>query len=49
MSNYLPLDVTFVSGDGCWLTDKSGKQYLDALSGVGVVNQIGRASCRERV
>ncbi len=38
MSNYLPLDVTFVSGDGCWLTDKSGKQYLDALSGVGVVN-----------
>ena len=38
MSNYLPLDVTFVRGDGCWLTDKSGKQYLDALSGVGVVN-----------
>ena len=38
MSNYLPLDVTFVSGNGCWLTDKSGKQYLDALSGVGVVN-----------
>ena len=38
MSNYLPLDVTFVSGDGCWLTDKSGKQYFDALSGVGVVN-----------
>ena len=38
MSNYSPLDVTFVSGNGCWLTDKSGKQYLDALSGVGVVN-----------
>ena len=38
MSNYLPLDVTFVKGDGCWLTDQSGKQYLDALSGVGVVN-----------
>ena len=38
MSNYLPLDVTFVSGNGCWLTDKAGKQYLDALSGVGVVN-----------
>ena len=38
MSNYIPLDVTFVSGDGCWLTDKSGKKYFDALSGVGVVN-----------
>ena len=38
MSNYIPLDVTFVRGEGCWLTDQSGKQYLDALSGVGVVN-----------
>ena len=38
MSNYSPLDVTFTSGSGCWLTDKSGKKYFDALSGVGVVN-----------
>jgi len=38
MSNYLPLDVTFVSGEGCWLTDDKGQQYLDCLSGVGVVN-----------
>jgi len=38
MSNYSPLDVTFASGSGCWLTDTSGKKYLDALSGVGVVN-----------
>jgi len=38
MSNYIPLDVSFVKGKGCWLTDQSGKQYLDALSGVGVVN-----------
>ena len=38
MSNYSPLDVTFTSGSGCWLTDTSGKSYFDALSGVGVVN-----------
>ncbi len=38
MSNYIPLNVTFVKGKGCWLTDQFGKQYLDALSGVGVVN-----------
>ncbi len=38
MSNYSPLDVTFTSGSGCWLTDTSGKTYFDALSGVGVVN-----------
>ena len=38
MSNYSPLEVTFIKGDGCWLTDTKGGQYLDALSGIGVVN-----------
>jgi len=38
MSNYSPLDVAFVKGEGCWLTDTKGDQYLDALSGIGVVN-----------
>ena len=38
MSNYYPLEVTFVKGRGCWLTDTSGNKYLDALSGIGVVN-----------
>ena len=38
MSNYYPLEVTFKSGSGCWLTDSSDKKYLDALSGIGVVN-----------
>lgn len=37
MSNYTPLDVAFVKGTGCYLTDTQGDQYLDALSGVGVV------------
>ncbi|MBA5249849.1 MAG: aspartate aminotransferase family protein [Gammaproteobacteria bacterium] len=37
MSNYAPLEVTFVTGQGCYLTDTKGQQHLDALSGVGVV------------
>ncbi|CAC9624180.1 N-acetylornithine aminotransferase (EC 2.6.1.11) [uncultured Gammaproteobacteria bacterium] len=37
MSNYAPLEVTFVKGRGCYLTDTQGEKYLDALSGVGVV------------
>jgi len=37
MSNYAPLEVTFVKGKGCYLTDTQGEKYLDALSGVGVV------------
>lgn len=38
MPNYSPLDVAFVKGDGCYLTDTNGEKYLDALSGVGVVS-----------
>ncbi len=33
----MPLEVSFVKGSGCYLTDTKGEQYLDALSGVGVV------------
>ncbi len=29
---------TFVRGDGCYVFDVSGKRYLDAIGGVGVVN-----------
>lgn len=36
MSNYAPLDVTFVKGEGCYLIDDKGDEYLDALCGVGV-------------
>ena len=36
MSNYAPLEVTFVKGKGCYLTDTKGDQYLDALCVVGV-------------
>lgn len=36
MHTYAPLPVTFVRGEGCWLWDSDGQQYLDALSGVAV-------------
>jgi len=37
MNTYGRQPVTFVSGQGVWLTDTDGKRYLDAVSGVGVV------------
>jgi acetylornithine aminotransferase len=36
MTNYAPLQVGFVSGEGAWLTDTNGQRYLDALSGIAV-------------
>ncbi|HIG41130.1 MAG: aspartate aminotransferase family protein [bacterium] len=37
MNTYGSPQVAFVKGDGAWLTDENGKQYLDALAGIGVV------------
>jgi acetylornithine aminotransferase len=36
MHTYAPLQVSFVRGQGAWLWDEDGKQYLDAISGLGV-------------
>ena len=36
MSNYARLPVAFARGEGAWLWDTAGKQYLDALAGVAV-------------
>lgn len=38
MPTYARLDVAFESGQGVWLTDTQGEQYLDAISGIGVCN-----------
>jgi len=38
MPTYGRLDVAFIKGEGVWLTDTEGKQYLDALSGIAVCN-----------
>jgi len=35
---YRPLPVTFTHGDGCYLYDRDGKQYLDALCGISVTS-----------
>jgi len=36
MSTYARLPVQFERGDGIWLWDTEGRQYLDALSGIAV-------------
>jgi len=42
MNTYGRLDVTFTKGEGVWLHDANGNQYLDALSGIAV-NGLGHA------
>jgi len=36
MPNYARQPVTFLNGEGAWLWDTEGKDYLDALSGIAV-------------
>ena len=38
MPTYARQPVTFVSGEGCWLTDERGKRYLDGVAGIAVCN-----------
>ncbi|MDA1116751.1 MAG: aspartate aminotransferase family protein [Proteobacteria bacterium] len=45
MNTYARLPVAFVRGQGVWLYDESGKQYLDALAGIAV-NTLGYAHPR---
>src|SRR5512134_3753226 len=40
MNTYARQPVAFVRGQGVWLYDASGKQYLDALAGIAV-NTLG--------
>lgn len=42
MNTYGRLPVTFSRGEGAYLYDSDGRQYLDALSGLGV-NALGHA------
>ena len=37
LPTYARLDVTFVDGEGSWLTDATGKRYLDCFAGIAVV------------
>ena len=45
MSTYKRLPVTFERGEGVWLWDTDGKQYLDALSGIAVCS-LGHANAQ---
>ena len=36
--NYHPLPVVISSGDGAWITDVSGRRYLDFLAGYSALN-----------
>lgn len=36
--NYAPLPVVIASGDGCWVKDVDGNDYLDMLSAYSAVN-----------
>jgi acetylornithine aminotransferase len=45
MNTYARLPVAFVRGQGVWLYDEAGKQYLDALAGIAV-NTLGHAHPR---
>lgn len=38
MPTYARQPVSFVSGEGCWLTDERGQRYLDAVAGIAVCN-----------
>ncbi|HWI35303.1 MAG TPA: aspartate aminotransferase family protein [Burkholderiales bacterium] len=40
MNTYARQNVAFVKGEGVWLWDEQGKQYLDALAGIAV-NTLG--------
>ena len=34
MDTYSRFDISFKKGKGCWLWDKTGKKYLDAVAGI---------------
>ena len=36
ITSYQPQPVSFTHGEGVWLWDKAGNQYLDGLSGIAV-------------
>ena len=46
MTTYKPMSVTFEKGDGVWLYDTEGKQYLDCITGIAV---CGLGHCHPKV
>ena len=48
LNTYKRLPIAVDKAVGCRVIDVNGDEYLDFLAGIAV-NEIGRASCRERV
>ncbi|MGB3623611.1 aspartate aminotransferase family protein [Ketobacter sp. MCCC 1A13808] len=46
MTTYRPMSITFERGDGVWLYDNEGNQYLDCISGIAV---CGLGHCHPKV
>jgi predicted acetylornithine/succinylornithine family transaminase len=46
MKTYGRLPLAFVRGEGCWLWDAEGKEYLDFLAGISV---LGTGHCHPQV
>ena len=46
LPTYARTDVTFVDGDGSWLTAADGTRYLDFAAGIAVVGARPRATRR---
>lgn len=36
LNSYTPLPISFIKGNGVWLMDLNGNQYLDLIAGMGV-------------
>lgn len=46
MTTYRPMPISFEKGDGVWLYDNEGNQYLDCISGIAV---CGLGHCHPKV
>ncbi|MDF1811387.1 MAG: acetylornithine transaminase [Verrucomicrobiales bacterium] len=49
LGNYGRFPVSFVKGDGAWIWDESGKQYLDFASGIAVCSLGHSPKCMQEV
>ena len=49
MNTYSRFDITFIKGKGCWLWDKTGKRYLDAVAGIATCSLGHSDSFKKKV
>ena len=44
MHTYSRFDISFKKGKGCWLWDKTGKKYLDAVAGIATCSLFSKGT-----